>query len=146
MITVQEAKKAMDELKAQRNVTDEDLLGMLYLMFQDDKITFDELEALVDSLGYQITEEFRNMSPEDQKTKGYTEVDEEDAEGLSDKEIEQGKEMGEESDKDGDKPSEENQGQDKEEGKQPDQSDSKEPGKEDDDELKEARKLYGFDK
>ena len=46
------------------------MLAVLYAMFQEDKITFDELDALVDSIDYELTEEFRNMSYEDQKTKG----------------------------------------------------------------------------
>lgn len=132
-MTVKEAQKAMNEMKAQ-GVTDDDLLGVLYLMFQDDKLTFDELEALVDSLGYQITEEFRNMSPEDQKTKGFKETGTEDgaAEGVSQGEVEEAKEMESDETKD----SEESDGQEKE----------PENKNDDEDELKQARKLYGFDK
>ena len=59
MITIEEAKKAMDSFKAQ-GTSDEELLGALYLMFQDEKITLDELEALLDSLGYEFTDEEGN--------------------------------------------------------------------------------------
>lgn len=75
MITIEEAKKAMMQFKETNGATDEDLLGILYAMFVDGKITFEELDALVDSIGYELTEEFRNMSPEDQKTKGYEDIE-----------------------------------------------------------------------
>ena len=71
-MTLLEAKKVIKEFQ-DKGVTDDDILGVLYLMFQDDKLTFEELDALVDSIGYEITEEFRNMSLEDKKTKGFKE-------------------------------------------------------------------------
>lgn len=73
MLTIEEAIKAMKEFQKKKNATDEEMLAVLYAMFQEDKITFDELDALVDSIGYELTEEFRNMSYEDQKTKGWEE-------------------------------------------------------------------------
>ncbi len=74
-MTVTEIKKVFDELKAEGN-DDDDILAILYLMFQDGKLTIDELSDCVQILGYELTPEFLAMSPEDQKTKGYEEIDE----------------------------------------------------------------------
>ena len=40
-------------------------------MFAEDTIELDELESVIGVLGYEFSEEFKNMSPEDQKTKGF---------------------------------------------------------------------------
>lgn len=73
-MTVEETKRAFAELKAQGQ-TDEDILATLYVMFADDKISLKELENLINVLGYELTEEFKAMSPEEQKVNGYKEVD-----------------------------------------------------------------------
>ena len=66
---------------------EEEILYSFYKMFQNDEITFDELEGLTEAIGYHITDDFRNMSAEDQKTKGYEEVEEvEDAKEVKDEE------------------------------------------------------------
>ena len=152
MITIEEAKKAMDEMMAQ-GTSEDDMLGILYLMFQDDKISFDELEALVDALGYEITEEFRNMSPEDQKTKGY-EMKDEAEEGVTDEQIEDAKETKDsevqgnnESDEDGGNGQGEDQNADNGDEKQPESEKENDTTSEEDKEAEErakARKLYGF--
>lgn len=147
MITIEEAKKAMDEMMAQGTSEDE-MLGILYLMFQDDEISFDELEALVDALGYEITEEFRNMSPEQQKTDGFK--INEDAEGVSDEQIEDAKETEEDevqgnngSDEDGGNGQGEDQNADNGGEKQPESETNSKEDKEAEERAK-ARKLYGF--
>lgn len=76
MITVEEAMKAIREMQEEENMTDDEILGILCLMFQDNKLTFNELGALIDKLGYEFTDEFLNMSPEDQKSKCFEECDE----------------------------------------------------------------------
>lgn len=148
MITIEEAKKAMDEMMAQ-GTSEDDMLGILYLMFQDDKISFDELEALVDALGYEITEEFRNMSPEDQKTKGY-EMKGEAEEGVTDEQIEDAKETQEDevqgnngSNEDGGNGQGEDQNADNGGEKQPESETNSKEDKEAEERAK-ARKLYGF--
>ncbi len=137
MITIQDAIKAMREFQAQDGTTDEEMVGILYAMFQDDKISYNELGAMLDGLGYEFTEEFANMSPEDQKTKGWKESEDEAAEGVSQEEIEDAKEYG-----DGD--GQTNDGDNKEEN--PFKKDANTSQNENDEERKEARKLYGFDK
>lgn len=74
-MTVQEAKEMIEELKAQGN-SEEEIVAGFYMMFTEDKITIEELGDLVQLVGYELTDEFRNMSAEDQKTKGWADEDE----------------------------------------------------------------------
>lgn len=84
-MTVEEGKKAIEELKAQGN-SEEEIAGSFYLMFVDGKIDVEQLDALVNLLGYHLTEEFKNMSPEDQMTKGFEEKEEDEDEEIEVKE------------------------------------------------------------
>lgn len=132
-MTIDEAKKAFDEMRAQ-GADDNAILGTLYSMFQDDKIDVNQLGALVNVLGYELTEEFKGMSPEDQKTKGYEEeAENKPAEGVTKEEVEKAKEFG---DDEGEKPAEE---ESKEEKSDDGESDEEK-------ERKEAERLFGFDK
>ena len=139
-MTIDEAKKAFDEMRAQ-GADDNAILGTLYSMFQDDKIDVNQLGALVNVLGYELTEDFKKMSPEDQKTKGYEEGEEDKpAEGVTKEEVEKAKEFGDDEDE---KPAEE-------ESKKDEESDDEESDDEESDdeekERKEAERLFGFDK
>lgn len=69
-MTVDEAKESFEALKAQ-GATKEDILGTLYLMYGKDELDFNQFEALVNVLGYDITDEFKALSDEDKKTKGW---------------------------------------------------------------------------
>lgn len=89
-MTVEEMKKAISQLKAEGH-NDEAILGAFYKMFQDDKLTLEQLDGIVNLMGYHLTDEFQAMSPEDQKTKGYEEVDE-PAEGVDKEQVEEAKE------------------------------------------------------
>lgn len=149
MITIEEAKKAMDEMMAQ-GTTEEEMLGILYLMFQADKISLDELESLIGALGYEFTEEFMNMTPEQQKTDGY-EFEDEAEEGVTDEQVEDAKETKDSevqsnngSDEDGgNNQGEEGQNADNDGENQPEsETNSKED--EEAEERAKARKLYGF--
>lgn len=74
-MTVDEAKRAFEELKSQGK-TEEEIAGALYLMFRDDLINVDELGNLIGLLGFELKEEFLAMTPEEQKEKGWTEGNE----------------------------------------------------------------------
>lgn len=98
-MTVQEAKQSLEEIRAQlkaKGVAEEEIpeeiVRTFYAMFQKDEIDVNEFGDLCQLVGYELTEDFKNMSPEDQKTKGLVE-DEEDAEDLSEEEIEDAKEV-----------------------------------------------------
>lgn len=90
-MTPEELNKAIEQLKAE-GYSEQDILGSFYKMFQNDELTLDELDGVVNAMGYHLTDEFKNMSPEDQKTKGFEEVDE-PAEGVDKEEVEEAKEV-----------------------------------------------------
>lgn len=69
-MTIEEARKVIDELESQ-GASKEEIAGSFYLLFRDDKIDTEQLEALVNLLGYELTDEFKNMSVDEQKESGY---------------------------------------------------------------------------
>ena len=73
-MTEQEVLEAIEKLK-QQGFTEDEFLLVFYTMFQNDDINLEQLAYLVDLFGYELTEEFLAMSPEDQKTKGYEDAD-----------------------------------------------------------------------
>lgn len=154
-MTIDEAKKAFDEMRAQ-GADDNAILGTLYRMFQDDKIDVEQLGALVNVLGYELTDEFKQMTPEDQKTKGWEADDEsEKAEGVTDEEVEKAKEYGDDPDersgnasdeKSDEKSDESDDDSDKEDEEESDDESDKEDEEESEEEaIKKARKIFGLD-
>ena len=136
-MTPEEAKSAIDALKKD-GLGDEEILYAFYRMFQDDKITVEGLEGLVETLGWHLTEEFKAMSPEDQKTKGYEEIEDEGGEGATETEIEAAKEYP-------DKADEVSETNPQTDGSEEAKAENKESSNTDDeDEEKEAMKLFGM--
>lgn len=76
-MTRDEAIEAIEKLKEQGE-TDQDIMSTFYRMFADDKLTLKEFSNLLNLLGYELSEEFLSMSPEEQKTSGWDEDDDED--------------------------------------------------------------------
>lgn len=132
-MTLDEGKKAIEQLKAQ-GYSEEDILGSFYKMFQNDELTFDELDGMVNLVGYHLTDEFKAMSPEDQKTKGYEET-EEPAEGVDKEEVEEAKEIDEKKDESED---EESEGEEAE-----DDKDEDDKAEDESEEKERAMKLFG---
>ena len=124
-MTIEEGKKAVAELKSE-GYNEEEILASFYAMFQNDEIDINILEALTHIVGYELTDEFKNMSPEDQKTKGYEEREvegaEEKAEAINEAAEEQGAEETEETE------------------------DEEKPEESEEDEKKKAMKLFGLNK
>lgn len=88
-MTKEEATKFFEEQKA-NGMSEDEILAVLYKMFQDDKIDLNQLEALVAVMGYELTDEFKNMSDEDKKTKGVEQAaEDEDVAEEIDEEIEE---------------------------------------------------------
>ncbi len=73
-MTVDEAKESFEALKKQ-GATKKDILETLYFMYGKDELSFEEFEALVNVLGYDITDEFKNLPPEERKTAGWISSD-----------------------------------------------------------------------
>lgn len=124
-MTLEEAKAAIEDLKAQGE-TEDDILKVLYLMFTKGEFDVETLRALVGTMGYEFTEEFEAMSDDDKKTKGWEQEEDPEKSGVEKEEIEKAKEFGD----------------DEGEVKKPEapQEESE------DDEKKRAMKLFGLDK
>lgn len=135
-MTIEEAKKALEQLKSEGK-TDEEILGGMYLMFADGTMTLSDLRTLTELLGYEFTEEFEALSDEDKKRRGFESTDE-PAEGVDKEDVEDAKEFG---DDEGEKAKEEDDSQPQSESEpKADEADDEE---EEDDEKKAAR-LFGF--
>ena len=125
-MTLEEAKAAIEDLKAQGE-TEDDILKVLYLMFTKGEFDVETLRALVGTMGYEFTEEFEAMSDEDKKTKGWEQEDDPEKSGLDKEEIEKAKEFGDDDDEE----------------KEPEDEPEDES---EEDEKKRAMKLFGLDK
>ena len=124
-MTYEEAKAAIEDLKAQGE-TEDDILKVLYLMFTKGEFDVETLRALIGTMGYEFTEEFEAMSDDDKKTKGWEQEDDPEKSGVDKEEIEKAKEFGDD------------EGEEKE---------PEEPEEEsEEDEKKRAMKLFGLDK
>ena len=150
MITLDDATKAIEEMKAQ-GASENDLLGAIYYMFQKGDIDLEEYKVFADALGYELSEQFLGLSEEEQKkfvdlgeeVKGATEEGREDETDREDGNVsEMGEEENDESKDEGEKPGVE----DKKEDANPKEEEKPSQGNPEDEELKQARKLYGFDK
>lgn len=133
-MTIEEAKKALEQLKSEGK-TDEEILGGMYLMFADGTMTLSDLRTLTELLGYEFTEEFEALSDEDKKRRGFESTDE-PAEGVDKEDVEDAKEFG---DDEGEKAKEEDDSQPQSES----EPKADEADEEEDDEKKAAR-LFGF--
>ena len=69
-MTIEEARKVIDQMESQ-GASKEEIAAAFYLLFRDDKIDSEQLEALVNLVGYELNDEFKNMDPEQQKENGY---------------------------------------------------------------------------
>lgn len=130
-MTREEALKFFDEQKA-NGMSEDEILAVLYKMFQDDKIDLDQLEALCAVMGYELTEEFKNMSDEDKKTKGVEQA-------VEDEEVEEKIE-----DKVEEKEEEKPESEEKEEFEEKDEEEEESEESEEDEEKK-AKKLFGLE-
>lgn len=144
-MTVEEGKKMVESLK-EKGLSEENIVAGFYQLFIEDKVTLDQLGDLVQLVGWELTDEFRNMSPEDQKTKGW-ETEEDASSEVSEKENEDAKEYepGEEKDSEGENSSED-KGEDKEDASSEENKESKPENEEESEEEQEARakKLFGL--
>ncbi len=65
-MTIEEAKKALKQLKAQGE-TDEEILRGMYLMYSDGVLSLDDLRTMTGLLGYEFTDEFEALSESEKK-------------------------------------------------------------------------------
>lgn len=69
-MTIEEARKVIEQMESQ-GASKEEIAAAFYLLFREDKIDSEQLEALVNLVGYELNDEFKNMDPEQQKENGY---------------------------------------------------------------------------
>ena len=134
---LKELQDALSELKSQ-GMSEEDILGSLYTMFIEDKIDANQLEAIADEMGYQLSEEFKKLPDEEKKTFGLAEEEaEEEDPNLQDKGTRY-----EDEDEEDESEEEDESGEEEE-----DESEEEEDESEDDEsEEDEAMKLFGLNK
>ena len=137
---LKELQDALSELKSQ-GMSEEDILGSLYTMFIEDKIDANQLEAIADEMGYQLSEEFKKLPDEEKKTFGLAEEEAEEEEpNLKDKGTRY-------EDEDEEDESEEEDESDESGEEEEDESEEDEDESEDDEsEEDEAMKLFGLNK
>ena len=136
---LKELQDALSELKSQ-GMSEEDILGSLYTMFIEDKIDANQLEAIADEMGYQLSEEFKKLPDEEKKTFGLAEEEAEEEEpNLKDKGTRYEDEEDEEEDEGEDESGEE---EDESEDEEEDEDESEDDESEED----EAMKLFGLNK
>lgn len=85
--TYEVAIKGLADLQAQ-GYDEEELMGFVYDLFCEDSIDFETLSELVEFLGYELTDEFKAMSVEEQKQKGHEPFEEQNPSKLEEVDIE----------------------------------------------------------
>lgn len=139
---LKELQDALSELKSQ-GMSEEDILGSLYTMFIEDKIDANQLEAIADEMGYQLSEEFKKLPDEEKKTFGLAEEEAEEEEpNLKDKGTRY-----EDEDEEEDEGEENESGEEEEDESEEDEEEEDEDESEDDEsEEDEAMKYFGLNK
>lgn len=65
-MTLKDVIDSIEELRKQGN-SDEDIAASFYMMFADKKIDINQFIALLEVLGYELSQEFLNLSEEEQR-------------------------------------------------------------------------------
>jgi hypothetical protein len=66
-MTLEEAKKSVAELRSQ-GADDEMALATFFTMFKDGKIDYEQFEIFAALVGYELTDEFKNLSDDERKS------------------------------------------------------------------------------
>ena len=139
---LKELQDALSELKSQ-GMSEEDILGSLYTMFIEDKIDANQLEAIADEMGYQLSEEFKKLPDEEKKTFGLAEEEAEEEEpNLKDNGTRYEDDEEDESDESGEEDEDESEEDEDESEEDEDESEDDEDESEED----KAMKLFGLNK
>lgn len=65
-MTVKEFNKFLDEMR-EKGYTDQMILIVLYSMYANHEFTTEEYENLINVMGYEFSDEFKNMSEEEKR-------------------------------------------------------------------------------
>ena len=139
---LKELQDALSELKSQA-MSEEDILGSLYTMFIEDKIDANQLEAIADEMGYQLSEEFKKLPDEEKKTFGLAEEEAEEEEpNLKDN----GTRYEDEDEEDESEEEDESDESGEEEEDESEEEEDEDESEDDESEEDEAMKLFGLNK
>lgn len=139
---LKELQDALSELKSQ-GMSEEDILGSLYTMFIEDKIDANQLEAIADEMGYQLSEEFKKLPDEEKKTFGLAEEEAEEEEpNLKDK----GTRYEDEDEEDESEEEDESDESGEEEEDESEEDEDEDESEDDESEEDKAMKLFGLNK
>lgn len=136
-MTEKEFKEFIEEQKASGK-SEEDILKIFCFMFREGKLTREQLEAVVEALGYEMSEELRSLSDEELKEKILVKTDEGDSEGET-VDPEGGEPPAAEPEEEESESEEEEESSSEEEG-----SGESEEEESEEDEKSKAMKLYGL--
>lgn len=142
-MTVDEAKSAIQELKAQ-GLTDEGIAASLYQMFKEDKIDLDQFGALVKIVGYDLSDEFMAMSDDEKKNQDVGEFGMSDDGGEGDSQNDTQDDSQDDSKSDEGSNDNSNQGSNDDEDENPFEKYDTKKDSSNDDEDEEFKKTYGF--
>ena len=65
-MTVKEFNEFLDEMR-EKGYTDQMILVVLYSMYANHEFTTEEYENLINVMGYEFSDEFKNMSEEEKR-------------------------------------------------------------------------------
>lgn len=65
-MTIKDIEEVIETLRKQGN-SDEDIAASFYMMFADKKLDINQFRALLAVLGYELSDEFLNLSEEEQR-------------------------------------------------------------------------------
>ncbi len=65
-MTVKEFNEFLDEMR-EKGYTDQMILIVLYSMYANNEFTTEEYENLINVMGYEFSDEFKNMSEEEKR-------------------------------------------------------------------------------
>lgn len=133
-MTKQELDKMVSSLKSE-GYSEQDVLAGFYKLYTDEKLSLEELEGIVNLMGYHLSDEFKNASEDKKKEMGFGKGDTDKVEDEIDDNAEKEKSEDSEDDED-DSEDEKGKAKDK------DEDDSEDDEEESEDEKK-AMKLFG---
>lgn len=84
-----EFHEVVDKLKEKTGGSDEDVVAKLGEMYEDDKITKDQLIAMCEELGFEISPEFAEAPDGEESKKLLWQTDNDEGQGMSAKEKEE---------------------------------------------------------
>ena len=64
-MTVDDVLNIIEELR--KTKTDEEIIRTFFLMYKDDKLSFEEFDAFSKLVGYDLPEDFRKLSDKERK-------------------------------------------------------------------------------